>query len=84
MVDNEHCYHVHFWANVTSTEGRVLGIIMIVGIGITGAFISTLASGLTRSRTSASSEEDAKKLLQIRLAKGEITRDIYRSAKDVA
>jgi voltage-gated potassium channel len=67
-----------FGPNVTSTEGRVLGgIIMIVGIGITGAFISTLASGLTRSRTSTSSEEDPKKILQLRLAKGEITKETY-------
>lgn len=65
--------------NVTRAEGRVLGgIIMIVGIGITGAFISTVASGLTRSRTStSSSEEDKKKILQIRLAKGEITKVTY-------
>ena len=65
--------------DLTRAEGRVLGgIIMIVGIGITGAFISTVASGLTRSRTSiSSSEEDKKKILQIRLAKGEITKVTY-------
>jgi hypothetical protein len=35
-----------FGPNVSSAEGRILGsIIMLVGIGITGAFISTLASG---------------------------------------
>ena len=61
-----------FGLNVTGTEGMVLGgIIMIAGIGITGAFVSTLASGLTKSRTSTSSEEDPKKILQIRLAKGD-------------
>lgn len=47
---------------------------MLVGIGITGAFISTLASGLTRSRTSSTSEKEAKTILKLRLAKGEIPR----------
>lgn len=67
-----------FGPNVTSAEGRVLGgVIMIIGIGITSAFISTLASVLTRLRTSTLSEEDPKKILQIRLAKGEITKETY-------
>ena len=67
-----------FGPNVSSAEGRVLGsIIMIVGIGITGAFISTLASGLTRSRTSRTSEMDPVTILKIRLAKGEITKEAY-------
>ncbi|MGH9924251.1 MAG: hypothetical protein ACRD4J_06650 [Nitrososphaeraceae archaeon] len=47
---------------------------MLVGIGITGAFISTLASGLTRSRTSSTSEKEAKTILKLRLAKAEIPR----------
>jgi hypothetical protein len=51
-----------FGTNVTSTEeGLYSSIIMIVGIGITDAFISTLASGLTRSRTSASLEGTQKR-----------------------
>jgi voltage-gated potassium channel len=67
-----------FGPNVSSAEGRILGsIIMIVGIGITGAFISTLASGLTRSRTSKTSETDPVTILKIRLAKGEITKESY-------
>lgn len=67
-----------FGPNVSSAEGRILGsIIMIVGIGITGAFISTLASGLTRSRTNKTSEMDPVTILKIRLAKGEITKESY-------
>ena len=50
---------------------------MLVGIGITGAFISTLASGLTRSRASEISEKDPKTILKIRLVKGEITKETY-------
>jgi uncharacterized membrane protein len=50
---------------------------MLVSIGITGAFISTLASGLTRSRTSSTSEKEAKTILKLRLAKGEITKETY-------
>lgn len=67
-----------FGPNAATTEGRIIGsIIMLVGIGITGAFISTLASGLTRSRTSEISEKDPKTILKIRLAKGEITKETY-------
>jgi voltage-gated potassium channel len=68
-----------FGPNVATGEGRIVGsIIMLVGIGITGAFISTLAAGLTRSRTKGkSAEEDPKAILKIRLAKGEITKEAY-------
>jgi voltage-gated potassium channel len=67
-----------FGPNAATIEGRILGsIIMLVGIGITGAFISTLASGLTRSRTSLTSENDPKIILKMRLAKGEITKETY-------
>ena len=67
-----------FGPNATTTEGRILGgIIMLIGIGITGAFILTLASGLTRSRTPEISEKDPKTILKIRLAKGEITKETY-------
>ena len=67
-----------FGPNTTTTEGRILGgIIMLIGIGITGAFISTLASGLTRSRTPEISEKDPETILKIRLAKGEITKETY-------
>jgi uncharacterized membrane protein len=50
---------------------------MLVGIGITGAFVSILASGLIRSRTNLTSEKDPKTILKLRLAKGEITKDAY-------
>lgn len=67
-----------FGPNAATMEGRIIGsIIMLVGIGITGAFISTLASGLTRSRTSSTSEGEAKTILKLRLAKGEITKETY-------
>jgi voltage-gated potassium channel len=67
-----------FGPNVSSAEGRILGsIIMLVGIGITGAFISTLASGLTRSRTSTAPEKDPITILKTRLAKGEISKETY-------
>jgi uncharacterized membrane protein len=67
-----------FGPNAGTTEGRIIGsIIMLVGIGITGAFISTLASGLTRSRTLSTSEKEAKTILKLRLAKGEITKETY-------
>jgi voltage-gated potassium channel len=68
-----------FGPNVATGEGRIVGsIIMLVGIGITGAFISALAAGLTRSRTEGTSaEKDPKAILKIRLAKGEITKDVY-------
>ena len=69
-----------FGPNAATVEGRVIGgIIMLVGIGITGAFISSLASGWTRSRTSSSSasEREPEIILKIRLAKGEITKETY-------
>jgi uncharacterized membrane protein len=74
-----------FGPNAATVEGRIIGgIIMLVGIGITGAFISTLASGWTRSRTSSSSsssstseKERPETILKIRLAKGEITKETY-------
>src|SRR5919106_2825108 len=67
-----------FGPNAATIEGRIIGsIIMLVGIGITSAFISTLASGLTTSRTSSTSEKEAKTILKLRLAKGEITKETY-------
>jgi len=65
--------------NAVTTEGRIVGsIIMLVGIGITGTFISTLAAGLTRSRTKGTAaEKDPKEILKIRLAKGELTKEAY-------
>jgi uncharacterized membrane protein len=52
---------------------------MLVGIGITSSFISTRAAGLTRSRMkgNTSNENDPKQILRIRLAKGEITKEIF-------
>ena len=50
---------------------------MLVGIGITGSFISGLA-GLTRSRIKGTpNENDPKQILKIRLAKGEITKEAF-------
>ena len=69
-----------FGPNAATVEGRIIGgIIMLVGIGITGAFISTLASGWTRSRTSSTStsEKEPETILKVRLAKGEITKETY-------
>lgn len=68
-----------FGPNAVTTEGRIMGsIIMLVGIGITGAFISSLAAGLMRSRTKGpSTPEDPKMILKLRLAKGEITKEAY-------
>jgi hypothetical protein len=60
------------------TEGRIIGsITMLIGIRITAAFISTLASGLTRSGTPEISGKDPKTILKIRLVKGEITKEAY-------
>ena len=51
---------------------------MLVGIGITGSFISGLAVGLTRSRIRGTpNENDPKQILKIRLAKGEITKEAF-------
>ncbi|HEY7569863.1 MAG TPA: ion transporter [Nitrososphaeraceae archaeon] len=69
-----------FGPNPTTFAARVVGsIIMLVGIGITSSFISTLAAGLTRSRMkgNTSNENDPKQILRIRLAKGEITKEIF-------
>lgn len=67
-----------FGPNVSSAEGKILGsLIMSVGLGITGAFISTLASELTRSRTSKTPEIDPAIILMIRFAKVEITKEAY-------
>ena len=70
-----------FGPNATTAEGRIIGtIVMLIGIAITGTFISTLAIGLTRSRsknTRDHSEEDPRIALKIRLAKGEITKEEY-------
>jgi len=68
-----------FGPSPTTLAGRIMGgFIMLVGIGITGSFISTLASGLTKSRISeTSNENDPKQILKIRLAKGEITKEIF-------
>jgi ligand-gated ion channel len=68
-----------FGPNPTTFAARLVGaIIMIVGIGITSSFISTLAAGLTKSRIrTISSENDPKQILKIRLAKGEITKEAF-------
>jgi len=67
-----------FGPNVSSSEGRIPGsIIMLVGIGITGALVSTLASGLTRSRVSSTPEKDPITILKMRLAKSEIIKETY-------
>jgi voltage-gated potassium channel len=63
-----------------TTDGRIVGtIIMLVGIAITGTFISSLAIGLTKSRSKNNTEirEDPVTILKIRMAKGEITREVY-------
>lgn len=51
---------------------------MLLGITITGAFISILAMGLTKPRPKDTpTQEDPKAILKIRLGKGEITREAY-------
>jgi uncharacterized membrane protein len=68
-----------FGPNASTPAGRIVGsIVMFVGIGITSIFISTLAAGLTRSRTKGTfAENNPKLILKIRLAKGEITKETY-------
>ena len=68
-----------FGPNAVTTEGRIVGtIVMLLGIAITGAFISILAMGLTKSRSKDTpTQEDPKAILKIRLAKGEITKEAY-------
>ena len=39
--------------------------------------LMALASGLIRSRTTLTSEQNPKTILKLRLAKGEITKDAY-------
>jgi voltage-gated potassium channel len=44
--------------NPSTSAGRIIGsITMIIGVGITGVFISTLAAGLTRLRTQKRSDQ---------------------------
>lgn len=69
-----------FGPNAVTTEGRIVGtIIMLLGIAVTGTFISTLAIGLTKSRSKSDTEirEEPRAILKIRLAKGEITKEEY-------
>ena len=68
-----------FGPNATTSAGKIVGsIIMLVGIGITGSFISTLAAGLTKSKTKGTpNENNPKQILKIRLAKGEITKEVF-------
>lgn len=76
-----------FGPNPTTEVGRIVGtIIMFVGIGITGSFISTLAAGLTKSRIKVTSdnEDDPERILKIRLAKGEITKEVFLDLKKLA
>jgi hypothetical protein len=47
---------------------------MLVGIEITGSFISGLAAGLTRSKIKSSrNKNDPKQILKIRLAKEQVS-----------
>jgi hypothetical protein len=59
------------------------GIIMLAGIGITSSFISAVASGWAKSgiKGNTPKDSDPKETLRIRLAKGEITKDLFGSAK---
>jgi voltage-gated potassium channel len=69
-----------FGPNADTTDGRIVGtIIMLLGIAITGTFISTLAVGLTKSIAQRDTQirEDPRAILKVRLAKGEITREAY-------
>lgn len=53
-----------FGPNAITAEGRIVGaVVMLVGIGITRTFISTLAAGLTRSRIKEASTENDPKLI---------------------
>ena len=73
-----------FGPNPTTEVGRIVGtIIMFVGIGITGSFISTLAAGLTKSRIkdTSNNENDPEQILKMRLAKGEITKEVFLDLK---
>ena len=73
-----------FGPNPTTDVGRIVGTItMFVGVGITGTFISTLAAGLTKSRIkdTPSNENDPEQILKMRLAKGEITTEVFLELK---
>jgi uncharacterized membrane protein len=73
-----------FGPNPTIGVGRIVGvIIMFVGIGITSTFISTLAAGLTKSRIqdTSNNENYPEQILKIRLAKGEITKEVFLDLK---
>src|SRR2546426_8366101 len=56
-----------FGPNAITPAGRIVGsIIMLVGIGITTIFLSSLTAGLIRSRTKGTStENDPKMILKI-------------------
>ena len=65
-------------------RGGIVGTItMFVGVGITGTFISTLAAGLTKSRIkdTPNNENDPEQILKMRLAKGEITKEVFLELK---
>ncbi len=73
-----------FGPNPTTDVGRIVGTItMFVGVGITSSFISTLAAGLTKSRIkdTSNNENDPEQILKIRLAKGEITKEVFLDLK---
>jgi voltage-gated potassium channel len=73
-----------FGPNPTTDIGRIVGTItMFVGIGITSSFISTLAAGLTKSRIkdTSNTENDPEQIIKIRLAKGEITKEVFLDLK---
>lgn len=71
-----------FGPNPTTDVGIIVGTItMFLGIGITSSFTSTLAAGLTESRIKGTSntENNPEQILKIRLAKDEITKEVFRS-----
>jgi voltage-gated potassium channel len=73
-----------FGPNPATEVGRMVGaIIMFIGIGITTTFISTLAAGLTKTRIRGTSndESDPEQILKVRLAKGEITKEVFLDLK---
>ena len=70
--------------NPTTDVGGIVGTItMFVGVGITGTFISTLVAGLTKSRIKdpPNNENDPEQILKMRLAKGEITKEVFLELK---
>ena len=73
-----------FGPNPTTDVGRIVGTIpMFLGIGITSSFTSTIAAGLTKSRIKGTSntENNPEQILKIRLAKGEITKEVFLDLK---